>query len=111
MRLPRRWQATALDCRQEDVHHAPVLVAFAAQSGQKMEYPGPTGEGRSEMPVPCLPMQLPSTLQESGAAEDPTIVLSGTAQIGSTPFRIVAIRVEPRLRFMPDGQGGALALC
>ncbi len=54
------------------------------------------------MPVPCLPIQWPSTLQESGPAEDPTIVLSGTAQVGSTPFRIVAIRVEPRLRFMPD---------
>jgi hypothetical protein len=54
------------------------------------------------MSVPCLPVQWPKTLEESGPAEDPGIVLSGTAQVGSTPFRITAIRVEPRLRFMPD---------
>jgi hypothetical protein len=54
------------------------------------------------MSVPCLPMRWPSTLEENGPAEDPAIVLSGTAQVGSTPFRIMAIRVEPRLRFMPD---------
>jgi hypothetical protein len=54
------------------------------------------------MSVPSLQVQWPSTLEESGPAEDPSIVLSGTAQVGSTPFRITAIRVEPRLRFMPD---------
>jgi hypothetical protein len=54
------------------------------------------------MSVPCLPVQWPSTLEESGPAEDPSIVLAGTAQVGTTPFRIMAIRVEPRLKFMPD---------
>ncbi len=58
------------------------------------------------MSVPCPPMEWPSTLEEAGPAEDPTIVLAGAAQIGGTPFRVTAIRVEPRLRSMPDYRPG-----
>ncbi len=54
------------------------------------------------MSIPCPPIQWPSGLEETGPPEDPTILLSGTALVGSMPFRITAIRVEPRLRFMPD---------
>lgn len=54
------------------------------------------------MSIPCPPISWPSVLEETGPAEDPTITLSGMARVGSTPLQIVAIRIEPRLRFMPD---------
>ncbi len=54
------------------------------------------------MSTPCLPIHWPTMFEETGPAEDPTMTLSATAHIGATPFRAVAIRVEPRLRFMPD---------
>lgn len=54
------------------------------------------------MSIPCPPIQWPIALDETGPIGDPGIVLSGIAHIGSIPFRIVAVPVEPRLRFMPD---------
>lgn len=54
------------------------------------------------MSIPCPSITWPSVLEEIGPAEDPTIALAGMASVGSTPFRITAIRVEPRLKFMPD---------
>ncbi len=41
-------------------------------------------------------------LEEAGPAEDTALMLSGSARIGRTAFRIVAIRVESRLKFTPD---------
>lgn len=52
--------------------------------------------------IPCPPIVWPSTLATAGPAEDPAIMLAGTARVGPANFSIVAIRVEPRLRFMPD---------
>jgi hypothetical protein len=54
------------------------------------------------MSVSCPSMEWPSTLEEIGPTEDAAIMLSGSARVGRTPFRVVAIRVEPRLRFTPD---------
>jgi hypothetical protein len=56
------------------------------------------------MSIPCPPIRWPSTLEDAGPPEDPTILLSATAQVAGTPFRLTAIRVDPRLRFMPDYQ-------
>ena len=58
------------------------------------------------MSIPCPPLRWPSTLEEAGPPEDPTILLSATAQAAEAPFRITAIRVDPRLRFMPDYRPG-----
>ena len=54
------------------------------------------------MSTPCPPIRWPAEFEETGPAEDPSIILSAFAHVGSIPFRIVAIRIEPRLRFMPD---------
>jgi hypothetical protein len=54
------------------------------------------------MSVPCPPIRWPAFLEDAGPAEDATILLSATAQVGDTQFRVIAMRVEPRLRFMPD---------
>jgi hypothetical protein len=62
----------------------------------------PGQQGVSEMSIPCPPIQWPSMLMEKGPTADPAVLLSGTAIIGSIPFRITAIRVESRLKFMPD---------
>lgn len=56
--------------------------------------------------IPCPPIVWPSTLVTAGPAEDPSIMLTGTARVGPANFRIVAIRAEPRLRFMPDYRAG-----
>lgn len=58
------------------------------------------------MSTPCLPIHWPTVLEETGPVEDPTMILSATAHVGATPFRVVAIRVEPGLRFMPDYRPG-----
>ena len=54
------------------------------------------------MSIPCPPIQWPSILIEKGPPADPAVLLSGTATVGFIPFRITAIRVEPRLKFTPD---------
>jgi hypothetical protein len=54
------------------------------------------------MSISCPPIQWPTTLVETGPPEDPALLLAGTAYVGSIPFRVTAVRVEPRLKFMPD---------
>jgi hypothetical protein len=54
------------------------------------------------MAVSCPALEWPNYLDECGPAEDPTILLSGTARIGGTPVAVVAIRINPGLRRCPD---------
>jgi hypothetical protein len=44
----------------------------------------------------------PSALDERGPAEDPTILLTGTATIGGAEVQVVAIRIDPSMRWAPD---------
>ena len=44
----------------------------------------------------------PAVLEERGPSEDPSILLTGMAQVGGKELRIVAIRVNPTLRSAPD---------
>ena len=60
------------------------------------------GKGDSRMSIPCLRIQWPTALEETGPPEDPTIMLLGSAHMGTTPFKVLAIRVNARLKFMPD---------
>jgi len=41
-------------------------------------------------------------LDERGPPEDPTILLTGMTSIGGAAVQIVAIRVDPSLRWTPD---------
>jgi len=52
--------------------------------------------------VPCPTVEWPSFLEECGPAEDPSILLRGTARIGGTRVAVVAIRIKPELRRAPD---------
>jgi hypothetical protein len=61
------------------------------------------------MAIPCPPLEWPSFLQECGPANDPQIVLRGDARIGDTPLQVVAIRVDPELRYAPDYRRGVPA--
>ena len=54
------------------------------------------------MSVECPPCRWPALLEERGPPEDPSILLTGTARIGNTALQIVAIRINPALRFAPD---------
>lgn len=54
------------------------------------------------MAISCLPCEWPAVLEERGPEEDPSILLTGKAHIGETPVQIVAIRVNPSLRWAPD---------
>jgi len=48
------------------------------------------------MPI-SLPQPLwPSELQEEGPPEDPSILLSGAAEIGKSPHRVMAARINPK---------------
>jgi hypothetical protein len=44
----------------------------------------------------------PTILDERGPPEDPTILLTGMASIGGASVQIVAIRIDPSLRWAPD---------
>ncbi len=61
------------------------------------------------MAVQCPALEWPSFLEECGPAEDPSIVLKGTARIGGTPSAVVAIRIKPDLRRAPDYKSGVPA--
>ncbi len=54
------------------------------------------------MPVQCPPCRWPEALYERGPAADPSILLTGRARIGDTEVEVVAVRVNPALRWMPD---------
>jgi hypothetical protein len=58
------------------------------------------------MAVACPPVEWPKFLEEQGPAEDPEIVLKGTARVGGAPVEIVAIRVDLERRRMPDYKSG-----
>lgn len=47
------------------------------------------------MPVQLPVPDWPSELFEAGPPEDPFILLSGSATVGSAPYRILAIRINP----------------
>ncbi len=51
------------------------------------------------MSIPCPACRWPSTLDERGPSEDPSILLTGTASIGDAAVQIVAIRIDPALRW------------
>jgi|SRR5690242_10176034 hypothetical protein len=52
--------------------------------------------------VQCPQIVWPREFSESGPEDDPTIFLRGNARLADRPFSVVAIRVAPNRRFMPD---------
>lgn len=54
------------------------------------------------MAVPSPTLEWPPFLEEGGPAEDPAILLTGTARIGSTAVAVVAIRIHPGRARVPD---------
>ena len=46
------------------------------------------------MPIRFPQSRWPAELMEEGPDEDPSILLSGTAEIGDAPHRVVAVRVR-----------------
>lgn len=54
------------------------------------------------MPVQCPSCQWPTSLAECGPAEDPSILLSGTARIAQVAVQIVAIRTSRESGRIPD---------
>jgi hypothetical protein len=44
----------------------------------------------------------PARLDERGPKEDPSILLTGTAEIGNAPALVIAIRISRTLRRTPD---------
>jgi hypothetical protein len=54
------------------------------------------------MPVQCPSCQWPKSFSEYGPAEDPSILLSGTARIAHTAVQIVAIRTSRDSDRIPD---------
>ncbi|HUN45355.1 MAG TPA: hypothetical protein VMU85_02495 [Stellaceae bacterium] len=61
------------------------------------------------MPVPCPACRWPTALEERGPAEDPSILLTGTASIGDALLQVVAIRIDPTLRWALDYKRGVAA--
>jgi hypothetical protein len=49
-----------------------------------------------------LQWQWPEALVERGPAEDPSILLTGSARVGPVPVQIVALRVKPDVVGWPD---------
>jgi hypothetical protein len=58
------------------------------------------------MAIQCPALEWPTSLEECGPVEDPSIVLKGTARIGGTPAAVVAIRIKLDLRRAPDYKNG-----
>lgn len=58
------------------------------------------------MTVPCPTLEWPPFLEECGPAEDPSILLTGTARIGGTSVAVVAIRITPGRTRVPDYRRG-----
>lgn len=54
------------------------------------------------MSVPCPSCQWPAVLEERGPPEDPSILLTGKARIGDATVQVIAIRVDPTLRWTLD---------
>lgn len=54
------------------------------------------------MAIPCPSFRWPLELDECGPAEDPEILLTGTAYLGASPIQVVAIRIDPNSGRLPD---------
>jgi hypothetical protein len=54
------------------------------------------------MSIPFPQCVYPATLEERGPKEDPSILLTGMAEIGNAPALIIAIRISRTLRSTPD---------
>jgi hypothetical protein len=61
------------------------------------------------MAIQCPALEWPTSLEERGPVEDPSIVLRGTARIGGTPAAVVAIRIKSDRRRAPDYKVGVPA--
>jgi hypothetical protein len=58
------------------------------------------------MAVPCPNCRWPAELDERGPAEDPAILLTGTAYIGTIPVLVLAVRIDPNTGRLPDYKPG-----
>jgi len=58
------------------------------------------------MPVSCPDCRWPRELKERGPAEDPAILLTGTAYVGACSIQVVAIRIDPNSGRIPDYKPG-----
>ncbi len=58
------------------------------------------------MPIPSPNCRWPLELDERGPAEDPEILLTGTAYLGAVPVQVVAIRIDPNSGRLPDYKPG-----
>jgi hypothetical protein len=47
------------------------------------------------VPIRLPEPRWPSELLEQGPPEDPSILLSGAAEIGKAPYRVLAVRLNP----------------
>jgi hypothetical protein len=63
------------------------------------------------MPVQCPSCQWPSSFLECGPAEDPSILLSGTARIAQAAVQIVAIRTSRESGRLPDYRSDVPRAC
>ena len=54
------------------------------------------------MTIPCPAIEWPSSLEERGPVEDPSIILGARARLGSAALEVLAIRINPGLRRTPD---------
>lgn len=63
------------------------------------------------MPVQCPSCQWPSSFMECGPAEDPSILLSGTARIAQAAVQIVAIRTSRGSGRVPDYRSDVPRAC
>jgi len=54
------------------------------------------------MPVQFPASSWPTVLDERGPPEDPAILLTGMASIGGAAVQVIAIRIDPSLRWTPD---------
>ncbi len=53
------------------------------------------------MPVSAPPIQWPSQLNEQGPAQDPSVMLTGRAEIAGVAFKVTALRMRDGMR-IPD---------
>lgn len=54
------------------------------------------------MTTACPPCKWPTSLEEQGPREDPSILLTGIVYVGDAKIKIIAIRVNLDRRAMPD---------
>jgi hypothetical protein len=57
------------------------------------------------MSIALSSIRWPAVLNEEGPTQDPTIVLTGSAEIAGVPFTVKALRMRPNLRtpdYRPD---------